>query len=183
MVELRDAFLEGLHLRRSEGRRQTCTLMVAVTLMQGVNDSPRDAEALARLLAPISEAGFKVSVDLIPYNDHTGNTAAAAPTAVTAAAAEAATAPMEGADSARVGMGSRDEYALATPLDPLLQPGALPAFLRIARPDDARVANFHATVRAAGLACYVRVTRGDDQSAACGQLATTTTAAAAGVAP
>jgi adenine C2-methylase RlmN of 23S rRNA A2503 and tRNA A37 len=163
MVELRDAFLEGLRRRQSEGRRQTCTLMVAVTLMQNVNDSPSDAEALARLLTPIAEAGFKVCVDLIPYNDHTG-------TAAVDAATDSAmsSASEEGEDAT--------EEALATPFDPLSPPGALFASMPIVRADYARVNEFQVAVRAAGLACFVRVTRGDDRGAACGQLATTSTA-------
>lgn len=172
MVELRDAFLQGLHLRRSEGRRQACTLMVAVTLMQHVNDSPSDAEALARLLAPIVEAGFKVCVDLIPYNDI--GIAAVTGTAVT-----------ESAKTAQGGSAGQNafEAALATPLNPLSPPGTLLAGTRISRAHHSRVNDFQAVVRAAGLACFVRVTRGDDQSAACGQLATTTAAAAMGASP
>ncbi|EKX36319.1 hypothetical protein GUITHDRAFT_90026 [Guillardia theta CCMP2712] len=118
MVELRD-----------QGERMTS---VAVTLIDGINDSVEQADQLMKLLTPLLEqgpalmpaesllrfhvlAGLKVCVDLIPYND----------------------------------IGTED----CTP----------PADVHLQVP---------AAHHERGFACFVRVTRGDDQSAACGQLAT-----------
>ena len=44
---------------------------------------------------------------------------------------------------------------------------------RLVKAEFDTVASFQRVVREGGLACFVRVTRGDDDSAACGQLATT----------
>ncbi len=44
--------------------------MVAITLIQGVNDSPEDAAKVADFVLPMLAGGVsKVVVDLIPYND------------------------------------------------------------------------------------------------------------------
>ena len=119
MVELRDAYLDVLESRS----KQRSSFMVAVTLIDGVNDSRQHARALSDLLQPFqTSAKCKgVMVDLIPYND--------------------------------IGFGFPGE----------------PAFGR-ARHDTIRA--FQDEIRAAGFPCFVRVTRGDDSAAACGQLAT-----------
>ena len=46
VLKLRDAFIEVLEARGGN-------LMVAATLIDGVNDRPEDAAALARLLSPL----------------------------------------------------------------------------------------------------------------------------------
>ena len=56
----RDAFGEVLESRRKEH------LFVEVVLIDGVNDSPDQAEALAALLKPLPT---RASVNLLPYND------------------------------------------------------------------------------------------------------------------
>ncbi len=63
MAELRDAWHETLRRRRDRG------LMVEVTLIDGVNDASRDADALHRLLEPLPG---KTRVNLIPYNPNAG---------------------------------------------------------------------------------------------------------------
>mmetsp|Transcript_18423 Transcript_18423/g.60479 ORF Transcript_18423/g.60479 Transcript_18423/m.60479 type:complete len:102 (+) Transcript_18423:1131-1436(+) len=89
---------------------------VAVTLIDGINDSVEQADQLMKLLTPLLEQGLKVCVDLIPYND----------------------------------IGT-EEFKRAQRL---------------------RIERFQRHIMSGGFACFVRVTRGDDQSAACGQLAT-----------
>ena len=93
------------------------TLMLAATLIQGVNDSPEDARKLAQFVSPIVDVAQKVNVDLIPVNptDHA------------------------------------------------------PAFLR---PSDEALELFRDAIREVEPRVHValRVTRGDDKTAACGQL-------------
>eukprot|EP00967_Tisochrysis_lutea_P156033 scaffold313633_cov31-Tisochrysis_lutea.AAC.4 len=142
MTELRDAFLEVLECRRQEGRRRSTALMVAVTLLKGINDDPADARSLVELLQPIADAGFKVCVDLIPYND---------------------IGPDQGANVQPLGA------------DSLFNIGAVElsaASAALQRAEKSRISEFQAIVREAQMACFVRVTRGDDEAAACGQLAT-----------
>lgn len=112
--ELRDGLLDAL-----AGSPETGPLMLAVTLLAGVNDGAGDAAALAAFVAPIRAARSKTIVDLIPYN------------------------PLPGDDA-------------------------------FARPSFARVAAFQRTLRdsSPGLFVGVRSARGDDERAACGQLAT-----------
>ncbi len=85
-------------------------ITIEYTLVQGENDSDKDAKALVSLLS-----GLRVKVNLIPMN------------------------PVQ-----------------ASPL---------------AAPDHGRVLAFQAVLTRAGLSCFVRRRRGDDVSAACGQLA------------
>lgn len=56
----RDAFVEVLQTRRREH------LFVEVVLIQGMNDSPELARALAALLRPLPN---RASINLLPYND------------------------------------------------------------------------------------------------------------------
>eukprot|EP00903_Cladosiphon_okamuranus_P009429 g8991.t2 len=60
MIELRDAFAEVLESRPREH------LFVEVVLIQGMNDSPELARALASLLRPLPT---RASINLLPYND------------------------------------------------------------------------------------------------------------------
>jgi 23S rRNA (adenine2503-C2)-methyltransferase len=122
MEELRDAYLQVLESRT----KHKSSFMVAVTLIEGVNDSEAHARDLCRLLQPFqhSDKCKGVVVDLIPYND--------------------------------IGFGFDGE----------------PNFLRT---NQDKIRRFQNEVRKAGHACFVRVTRGDDTAAACGQLATKST--------
>jgi 23S rRNA (adenine2503-C2)-methyltransferase len=79
------------------------------TLIEGVNDSPEEADRLARMLR-----GFPSKVNLIPLNESPG--------------------------------------------------------IPYRRPSPSRVESFHARLRARGVRVVRRATRGDDISAACGQL-------------
>jgi 23S rRNA (adenine2503-C2)-methyltransferase len=65
-VQLRDGLIAALKTRESLRMR---TLMVACTLIDGVNDSVEDARLLAAFIRPILEVAPKVALDLIPYND------------------------------------------------------------------------------------------------------------------
>jgi len=112
MVELRDAFITALQTRS----KSMSVFMVAVTLMEGLNDSPAHAAALVKLLQPFQEAEIKLVVNLIPYNS--------------------------------IG----DESLSRTSKD--------------------KIGTFQRNIREAGFACFARITRGDDDAAACGQLAT-----------
>lgn len=114
MEELRSGLVTALSSRSNKLRRT----MLEVALIEGVNDSDRDAERLAGFAQSIMNevAGSKVVVNLIPYNaiDH-------------------------------------------------------PTFRT---PSMSRVLEFQKVVTDRNVLCYVRTTRGDDESAACGQLAT-----------
>lgn len=65
-VELRDGLVAALATRKS---LRTRTIMIACTLIAGINDSPDDARALAEFVKPVFETAPKVALDLIPYND------------------------------------------------------------------------------------------------------------------
>lgn len=65
-VELRDGLMSSLAANKKEGHR---TVMIAITLIQGVNDGVADAAALADFLTPMRTVTEKIVVDLIPYND------------------------------------------------------------------------------------------------------------------
>lgn len=56
----RDAFAEVLESRRREH------LFVEIVLIQGINDTPELARALASLLGPLPT---RASINLLPYND------------------------------------------------------------------------------------------------------------------
>lgn len=119
MSELRDGLIDTLTNRRL----RTC--MIEVALMDGVNDSLREADEMAEFVSYISKnvPGSKLVCNLIPYNDIGGG--------------------------ALVGMGS---------------------FFR--KPPMERIVAFQQRLQAAGICVHVRGTRGDDESAACGQLVT-----------
>lgn len=65
-VELREGLLKALLSRPS---LRTRTMMIAVTLIDGINDSLEDAEKLANFVRPMFEVAPKIALDLIPYND------------------------------------------------------------------------------------------------------------------
>lgn len=113
VLELREGLLEALLSREAlKGR----TLMIALTLIDGVNDSIEDAKKTLAFVSPMLEIAPKIALDLIPYNDIS----------------------VEG----------------------------------LARPSRERIHAYQRCLREGGLFCSVRVTRGDDESAACGMLAT-----------
>ena len=114
VAELRDGLIAALEGRSARRR----TLMLAATLIAGVNDSDEDARTLAAFVGPLVDAAQKVNVDLIPVN----------PTS------------------------HAPDYA---------------------RPSDARPTAYAAALKAVEprVHCALRIQRGDDESAACGQLA------------
>lgn len=65
-VELRDGFIYALASRPSLHMR---TVMIALTLIDGINDSTDDARKLAEFIQPIYKTAPKIMIDLIPYND------------------------------------------------------------------------------------------------------------------
>jgi 23S rRNA (adenine2503-C2)-methyltransferase len=113
---LRDGLIRALETRSSMRMR---TIMIALTLIEGVNDREEDALQLADFLLPVLIVAPKIAIDLIPYNDIN----------------------VEG----------------------------------FRKPDRERVNAFQEVLRKKGYFCTVRVTRGDDESAACGMLATQST--------
>ncbi|GMH47531.1 hypothetical protein TrLO_g8188 [Triparma laevis f. longispina] len=66
VVELREGLIEALKGRESLKSR---TMMIACTLIAGINDGEDDAKALADFVQPIIEVAGKVALDIIPYND------------------------------------------------------------------------------------------------------------------
>jgi 23S rRNA (adenine2503-C2)-methyltransferase len=113
-VQLRDGLIAALGSIKSRRRK---TVMIAVTLIKGINDSDEDAKRLADFLRPVIETAPKLIVDLIPYND--------------------------------IGMKG------------------------FVQPTHKEVCEFQQKLKRAGYFVSVRVTRGDDESAACGMLKTT----------
>lgn len=110
--ELRDGLLQALLKRPLRNR----TIMIAITLIDGINDSLEDAQKTAAFVKPMLEIAPKIMIDLIPYNDI-----------------------------------------------------SVPNF---SKPSTDKVNQFQKFLRSEGLFCSVRVTRGDEESAACGMLAT-----------
>ncbi|CAM9287914.1 unnamed protein product [Ectocarpus sp. 4 AP-2014] len=108
MAELRDAFGEVLQSRRREH------LFVEVVLIEGMNDSPELARALASLLRPLP---IRAGINLLPYND-TGH-----------------------------------PFFRASPKE--------------------SVEEFQRVLTQEGFVATIRTARGDEESSACGQLATT----------
>ena len=101
------------------------TCMVEVALMEGVNDSMREAEELAEFVLFITKevVGSKLICNLIPFNDIGGDNGG----------------------------------------------GGLVAYRK---PSMERVLAFQKRLVELGVCAHVRGTRGDEESAACGQLAT-----------
>jgi 23S rRNA (adenine2503-C2)-methyltransferase len=112
-LELREGLLKALETRTSEKKR---ILMIALTLIDGINDSEVDAEELAQFVLPMLTICKRIAIDLIPYNDiH------------------------------------------------------IPGFQR---PSRDKVNRFQQVIRKYNIFCSVRITRGEEESAACGMLAT-----------
>lgn len=65
-VELRDGLLKALATREAI---RTRTIMIALTLIDGINDSLEDAQKLVDFIKPMQEICPKIALDLIPYND------------------------------------------------------------------------------------------------------------------
>mmetsp|Transcript_37410 Transcript_37410/g.119998 ORF Transcript_37410/g.119998 Transcript_37410/m.119998 type:complete len:382 (+) Transcript_37410:509-1654(+) len=67
--ELRQFLIDALSLRPA---KRTRTLMIAATLIAGVNDRDEDAAELAAFVGPLVDVAGKVNIDLIPVNavDH-----------------------------------------------------------------------------------------------------------------
>lgn len=67
MTELRQGLIDALLSRPMNGR----TTMLEVALMQGINDSIKEADELAEFTKVIMDSvpGSKVMVNLIPFND------------------------------------------------------------------------------------------------------------------
>jgi len=65
-VELREGLATALATRAA---LRTRTIMVAATLIEGINDNVHDAKALADFMRPLQSVAPKIALDLIPYND------------------------------------------------------------------------------------------------------------------
>eukprot|EP00600_Ochromonadales_sp_CCMP1393_P005440 CAMPEP_0174959316 /NCGR_PEP_ID=MMETSP0004_2-20121128/3111_1 /TAXON_ID=420556 /ORGANISM="Ochromonas sp., Strain CCMP1393" /LENGTH=369 /DNA_ID=CAMNT_0016207625 /DNA_START=192 /DNA_END=1301 /DNA_ORIENTATION=- len=115
--ELREGFLQALLMRQRTRQR---TIMIAFTLIDGINDSLDDAQRIAEFVAPMLAVAPKIVLNLIPYNDN----------------------------------------------------GLLLNGQPLKRPQMERVIQFQQHLRDKGYFCSIRTTRGDDDSAACGMLAT-----------
>jgi 23S rRNA (adenine2503-C2)-methyltransferase len=112
-VQLRDGLVKALKSRKAI---RTRTIMIALTLIDGINDTEEDAIKLTDFIKPMLGDVPKIAIDLIPYNDI-----------------------------------------------------SVPEFKK---PSREKVNAFQRVVREAGYFCTVRVTRGEDESSACGMLAT-----------
>ena len=119
MEELREALIQVLQGRS----RRMRAIMLEVTLLDQINDTPQAAQELADFCQPIlaQVPSVKLVVNLIPWND----------------------------------------------ISALYGPAA-----QYRQPSRERVEAFQAILVQNGLLSYVRTTRGDDESSACGQLAT-----------
>ncbi|KAK1739215.1 23S rRNA (adenine(2503)-C(2))-methyltransferase [Skeletonema marinoi] len=115
MVQLRQGLIETLK------KRSLRTTMIEVALIDGVNDSIREADELADFVSEITKVpGSNIICNIIPYNDIGGG-------------------------------------------------GTASSFRK---PSMERVWEFQKRLQELGVYAKVRGTRGDDESAACGQLAT-----------
>lgn len=65
-TELRSGLISALLSRSNPNTR---TVLIAFTLIDGVNDSIQDAENIVEFMQPILAVSDKVVVNLIPYND------------------------------------------------------------------------------------------------------------------
>lgn len=119
MVELRAGLIQALNNQSSKRRR---TILLEITLLEGINDSREDALHLVEFCYPIQALpGVKLVVNLIPWND------------------------------IQVTTGPAGSYR---------------------KPTRERILQFQNILIDNNIRCYVRVTRGDDELAACGQLST-----------
>ena len=112
-AELRDGLTAALATRSAI---KTRTIMIAITLIAGVNDSLEDAKKLADFVRPMLTVAPKIAIDLIPYNDiHV---------------------------------------------------------MGFTKPSSDTVNEFQAVLRREGYFVSVRITRGEEESSACGMLST-----------
>lgn len=116
-LELRESLIQAI--QQGYQAKKTRTLMLAITLIQEINDRIEDAEAVSAFVRPILEVIPKIAIDLIPYNDIQTH-----------------------------------------------------GFMR---PSHERICAYQQVLRQDGYFCSVRTTRGDDENAACGMLATSST--------
>jgi 23S rRNA (adenine2503-C2)-methyltransferase len=65
-IALRDGLIEGLKLRSTIRAR---ALMIALTLLEGINDRESDAELLIDFVKPILDITPTIKINLLPYND------------------------------------------------------------------------------------------------------------------
>ena len=63
---LRDALLEAILRYKSPRLR---SVMIAITMIGGINCGIDDAEAIVDFLHPFKQHDVRVNIDLIPYND------------------------------------------------------------------------------------------------------------------
>ena len=63
---LRDALIEAVMKHKSPRLR---SVMIAITMIGGINCGIDDADAVVHFLRPFQQHGIRVNVDLIPYND------------------------------------------------------------------------------------------------------------------
>ena len=66
-IELRNGFMNALLLRDNIKSR---TIMIAITLIDNINDSTDDAIKVAEFILPMLTVSPKIVIDLIPYNDN-----------------------------------------------------------------------------------------------------------------
>lgn len=65
-IQLKTGLLNALQNRKSLESR---SLMIAFTLVEGINDSIEDAQKIADFALPFLSVCSKLAIDLIPYND------------------------------------------------------------------------------------------------------------------
>ena len=65
-IELRQGLLKALESRTA---LRTRTIMIAITLINDINDSVEDAKKIADFVRPMLDIAPKIALDLIPYND------------------------------------------------------------------------------------------------------------------
>lgn len=63
---LRDALIEAILRHKSPRLR---SVMIAITMISGINCGVDDAEAIVEFLLPFKQHDVRVNIDLIPYND------------------------------------------------------------------------------------------------------------------
>merc|ERR1712151_226640 len=69
IVELRDGLISAWESEPNLRKTRKRALMIAVTLINGINDSEEDAKRLVEFLRPVQSSIPKLIIDLIPYND------------------------------------------------------------------------------------------------------------------
>jgi 23S rRNA (adenine2503-C2)-methyltransferase len=126
--ELRDSFIRAL-LTRSVAPPHRRAVLVAFTLIAGVNDHLSHADKIVEFMQPLKEVSSKLVINLIPYNDIQ---------------------QAEGINVARIS----------------------PTALGFRKPTNEAVHAFQMRLREGGLFASVRTTRGEEEAAACGMLAT-----------